>query len=352
MAHRWEPTAPRPKGLVTPVRLDPLGVSGPTPHQARGRFWRRTSHGFYVPADAPDLPEQRILEQSVRLPSGAAITGWAGCRLHGGNFFDGLAPDGVTELPVPFALGRHGNIRRDERIQVSYLPLAAGDIVLRHGIRVVVEARATFDAMRFADDEREATVALEMSVAAGFTSIERVRAYGEAHPDATGIAQVRQGCDWAREHARSPNEVRTRIVWEQDAGLPRPEINCPIHALDGRLLGIADLIDVEAGFVAEFDGADHRNKDRHTRDVAKDEAFRRVGIEVARITGTDLHDRKLVVDRLRSARSRALFEPPERRRWQARPLPDCAEARLVDKEVMAEVLEHVLSLPEERPDRP
>ena len=333
------------------MRLDPTGETGPTPHQARGPYWRRTSHGFYVPVAAPDLPEQRILEQSVRLPSGAAITGWAGCRLHGGNFFDGLAPDGVTELPVPLALGRGGNIRRDERIEVDYLPLAADEVVVRHGIRVVVPARATFDAMRFAEDAREATVALEMSVAARFTSIERVRAYGEAHPGATGIGQVRQGCAWAREHSRSPNEVRTRLVWELDAGLPRPEINCPIHALDGRLLGIADLLDPVAGFVAEFDGADHREKARHTRDVAKDEAFRGVGIEVARITGTDLKDRQLVVARLRSARSRASFEPAERRRWRAKPLADCAEAELAKKEMMSELMQHVLSLPEELPDR-
>jgi hypothetical protein len=44
-----------------------------------------------VPASVDGtLPEQRILEQSMRLRSGGAVTGWASCRMHGGAFFDGL----------------------------------------------------------------------------------------------------------------------------------------------------------------------------------------------------------------------------------------------------------------------
>jgi hypothetical protein len=47
-----------------------------------------------------DLPEQRILEQSMRLPDGGAVTGWAACRLLGASFFDGLEQDGGTRSPV------------------------------------------------------------------------------------------------------------------------------------------------------------------------------------------------------------------------------------------------------------
>ena len=35
-------------------------------------------------------------------------------------------------------------------------------------------------------------------------------------------------------------------------------VNCPIQDLAGNLLGIADLLDEEAGLAVEFDGADHR----------------------------------------------------------------------------------------------
>src|SRR5690349_24568633 len=108
--HKWDMVCATPKKLIAPVRIDPKGVAGPTTGAARGPAWRRSSHGLYVPAATPtDVPEQRILEQAARLPGFGAVTGWAACRLLRANFFDGLAPDGSTPVPVPLALGRRGN---------------------------------------------------------------------------------------------------------------------------------------------------------------------------------------------------------------------------------------------------
>ena len=349
--HKWEMVCPKPKGLVFPVRIDPKGSLGPSKAAARGGGWRQTSHGFYVPSATPtDVPEQRIVEQSVRLPAIGAVTGWGACRMHRANFFDGLEPDGRTSIPVPLALGRRGNIRADSRVLLNYDLLARHEIAVACGVPVTRRERAVFDAMRFAPSVREATVALDMAVGAGLTSIERMTLYARDHAGWKHIEQVRAALSLAREHSRSPNEVRFRLVWELDAGLPRPEVNCPVHDRDGRLLGIADLIDIEAGLVAEFDGEDHRSRDRHTKDLAKDEAFRGVGLELTRVSGTDLRDRPLVVRRLRSARSRAKFEPEAVRRWVARPLPDCAERRLVEQEVMGALYAELESRPMVKPD--
>ena len=64
-----------PPGLVLPVRCGP---GGPSRKAARGPHWRRTSHGFYVPASVTDDDvRQRIVEASVLVPPGGAITGWA-----------------------------------------------------------------------------------------------------------------------------------------------------------------------------------------------------------------------------------------------------------------------------------
>jgi hypothetical protein len=151
MPHKWEPVCPEPLGLVRPVRVDPTGVTGPTKAQAAGDDWRQTSWGFHVPADTrSDLPEQRILEQSVRLPAGGVVTGWAASRLHRAGLLDGLAPDGVTRLPVPLALGVSGRIRGDSRIVRLHEPLAASDRTLRYGIPCAVIERAVFDGMRLA----------------------------------------------------------------------------------------------------------------------------------------------------------------------------------------------------------
>ena len=333
MVHRWDPVCRPPRGLVTPVRVDPRGVDGPTRAQARSRAWRRTSQGFYVPSSTPGTPEQRALEQSVRLPTTGAVTGWAACRLHGGGFFDGLERDGVTPQPVLLAVAPGGNVRADPAVRLTYDRLPAAEIVVRHRVRVTRPERAVFDAVRHAIDDVEAVVALDMAVAAMLTSIERVAAYARSHPGVTGADKVRAALAGAREGSRSPNETRLRIIWTE-AGLPRPEVNCPVLDRDGRLLGIADLLDPVAGLAVEFDGAEHRLIRRHSRDVAKDEAFRNRGLEVTRITGPNLGNRALVVRRLLAARARARFEPLDQRAWVAVPVADHVEADLGEREAM------------------
>lgn len=81
----------------------------------------------------------------------------------------------------------------------------------------------------------------------------------------------------ASEHSRSPNESRLRLVTEFDAGLPRLLVNSTVYDLDGRRLGEVDLLDIEAGLVVEYDGADHRTPRQHARDVAKEAALERLG---------------------------------------------------------------------------
>lgn len=275
----------------------------------------------------------------MRLPTVGAVTGWAACRLFGGSFFDGLAGDGTTPLPVPLAIGPGGNIRPHPQIVLCFDRLPLVDIVRRHGIRTVAATRGVFDAMRLAPSVRAAVVALDMAVAARVTSIERVALYTFAHPGRTNIAQVREALPLAREGSRSPKESRLRLIWEIDARLPPPELNCPVLDREsGRLLGIADLLDVHAGLAVEFDGADHRLAAQHTRDVAKDEAFRSRGLEVCRVTGLDLRDRDLVVRRLLAARGRARFEPPEARKWVAAPVPDSAEREIAERELRRQLL--------------
>lgn len=329
--HRWDPVAPRPRGLVRPVRAGTPG--GPSRGQvADKRYWRATSRGWHVPTYVDgSVPEQRILEQSVRLSVGGAVTGWAACRLHGAAFFDGLARDGETRLPIPLALGDRGRIRGDDRVVLTYHRLPDQERVTLQGIPTVIAERAVVDHLRLVGDPREVVVAIDMLAAAAVRSREQLAAYAAGLPRAER-AVMEWAIGLASEHSRSPNESRLRLVVVLDAGLPGPLVNCPVHDRAGRLLGIADLLDEEAGLAVEYDGADHRTARRHTRDVAKEAAFRRVGLEVARVTGADLLDPGLVVDRVREARSRAAFAPPARREWEARPPADDLHRRILDRE--------------------
>jgi hypothetical protein len=248
------------------------------------------------------VPEQRILEQAARLPPGGAVTGWAACRLAGAGLIDGLAADRRTALPVPLALGERGRVRGDRQVVRLYDALGVDDVVILHGIRATAVLRAAYDAVRLASDDREAVVVLDMMAAARLLSRRRMTAYVATRAGSAGVAANRNALSSASEHSRSPNEVRLRLIWEKDAGLPPVHVNCPVHDLAGNLLGIADLLDEEAGLAVEFDGADHRRARRHADDVRREDRFRRHGLEVTRVTGLDLRDRLLVVARLRAAR--------------------------------------------------
>ena len=255
------------------------------------------------------LVEQRILDQAVRLPEGGAVTGWAACRWWGARFFDGLHTDGHTPIPVPLAIGRHGRVRPDRFVCVSHERLETDEIVTKGGVRITSRERATFDEMRRTGDVREAVQTMDMMAAAEQTSIVRIRR-SERHRGWSRIGLVRDAPDLASEHSWSPNETRLRLVWVLGLSPGSTAGQLLDRGREGRLLGVVDLLDEEAELVVEYDGADHRGAIRHSRDVAKEERLRRVGLEVARVTGPDLRDRALVVRRLHEARGRARFEAP------------------------------------------
>lgn len=172
----------------------------------------------------------------------------------------------------------------------------------------------------------EAVTDLDMLAAAGLVSVRRMQEYAAGRPPRQR-ALVLEACELASEHSRSPQESRLRLVRLLEAGLPPVLVNCPIFDRTGRLLGIADLLDVEAGLVVEYDGADHRDATRQAQDIAKEERLRGVGLEVTRVTGQDLRDVPLVVNRLHAARARASFEAEVDRRWVARPPADVLYSR-------------------------
>lgn len=111
--------------------------------------------------------------------------------------------------------------------------------------------------------------------------------------------------------------------------LPAPLMNCPIRAKDdGRLLGIADLLDEDAGLVVEYDGADHRGAARQTDDLDREHRFREHRPEVCRVTGLALRDRDALATRPRTTHSPALFEQPRARSWWADPPADTLDDEL------------------------
>lgn len=310
----WDPRVERPRTVV-PVKADREGRGGPTPQQVRSGRWRRVARGFFVPADTPRTVEQRILEQSMRIPQGGAVSGWASLRWQGAAYFDGLRWGG-GDLDVPILLGGAGaNLRPAQGSFVWREQFPPGELVVVAGLPCSVAERALFDEVRRIGSPREGAVAIDMAAAAELTSVGRFASYVAGRCAWTGVPLVRKAVALAHDGSRSPQESRMRLVWVVDAGLPVPLCNVPVFDRAGRLLGVPDLLDPVAGVVGEYDGFDHLKKDRRQRDIVREQRLRDHGLEYFTVVRGDLQNRNAVARRMRAARSRAKFLPADRRAW-------------------------------------
>lgn len=306
MAHRWDLIAPPVSGLVHPLRIDPTGRSGPTKAMAYGPHWRQTGPGMFVPGRVDDsLVEQRILEAYVG-GTRAVVTGWAGLRMLGGGWFDGLAADGRTRLPVLIA-ANGDRLRSRTGVLVVADTVPDDEVLVVHGIRCASPERALFDEMRRlgVNRPREMVVAIDMACAGRLTSIRRMRRYCATRRWYRDVRIVTDPLSMAVEGSRSGPETKFRIIWEYDAGWGRPLVNRELFDVEGRFLGIPDLFDPVRGVVGEFAGADHRDLEQHQRDLEREADFRRVGLEYVEVVSRDLRYKPTVISRMAEAESRA-----------------------------------------------
>ena len=334
MEDEWRPRVSRVPSLARPVPIDPSGRLGPTRGQAGGRLWLRTSPRLYVDSRLrPDVVEQRILEAGVPLCAGY-VTGWAALRWSGAAFFDGLAPDGRARLPVVLA-ANGDRLRSWPGVEVVRDCAVSGEIHLRRGLRCACPERALFDELR-GGSWHEAVVAVDMAVAAELTSIRRMRRYLAGRGGARGLRDAEHALDLAAEGSASPQETRFRLIWELEAGWDRPLLNRPIHDLAGRFVAKPDLLDPVRGVAAEYQGAHHRSRSRHARDVRRADDLRRLGLEYVEVVGEDLRDPALVVARLEQAAARAGRSP---RAWALGPAPMPLDAVLDHRDALAELID-------------
>lgn len=317
----WRPFTPPATSLVWPVRLDPTGCAGPTRVQARTAAWRRCARGWYVPAtaDGTDV-EQRILEQAVRVvDASGALAGWAALRWRGAAYFDGRSAAG-DPLPVPLVRRAGGASLPPGPAVFSAAQLGSREVEVVRGVPCTTVARSLFDVMRFSPSLRRATVAADMTIAAGLLTTDELAAYVERHHAWEGVPLAREAVALARDSSMSPQESWMRLCWVLDAGLPDPVCNRPVFDLHGRLLGYPDLLDVEAGVVGEYDGAHHRETARRSRDIDREAGFREAGLEYFSVVAGELRHRAAVAERMTRARERARRSGLERR-WTLTPPP-------------------------------
>lgn len=244
----------------------------------------------------------------MRLPPGGAVTRWAALRLHGAAYFDG--GDGRLVALI-------GGIRRPRATQgvsVSRAFVDPAAIVEVEGIPVVTPSRALLDEVTSLPAIEAAVVAIDMALAAGLLSQGDLEAQWSVDAHRHRGPFARSASAAARPNSSSPQESRTRLVWELRAGLPRLAVNPRVCSQQGDFVLMPDLLDVEAGLAVEYDGAVHLSVARRFRDVSREDAARAVGLDVMVVTAPDLWTASELAERMRRRRRQAL-EQPRPRRW-------------------------------------
>lgn len=302
-----------PAGLVWPSRRG--DEDGPTAWQARTGAFRRTSWGQWVPSDIEATPEQRIVEAAACLPAYGAVTGWAALRWQGALWFDGWGP-GTRTRPVPIAVGHDHAVRPRTGLRVSQEILPPGTIRRERGIRVTAPLWSVAHEMRKAPSDEAAVVAFELAALHDLVSVAELAAYVESDLWVRqGVPRVRALLAHLEENSWSPTEPLMRLTWCR-TGHPRPLANRPVFTRDGRFVGTPDLIDPVAGVYGMYDGGLHLAGVVRHEDVAKEAAYRALGLEGVTMMAGDLADRSPFVRRLDEAYARAERRGPADRMWR------------------------------------
>lgn len=317
-AELFEPPAfhVRRPGLVRPVRIDPAGRAGPTRGQAAGKGWRRTSRGFYLPAryDA-DSPEQRIVEAAVTLGPDDAVTGWAALRWLGGVGFDGVDLGG--EVPVPLLTIGH-RIDPPPGAFVTAERRQSEDRRRIDGLMVTHPLRSVCFEMRYAPSLVEAVKIFDLAAYSDLVSRNQAAHYVRRLTAWTGVGQCRDAIVLGNENTWSPMETEMRLLWRR-IGLVAVVSNHPVFDAAGNHIGTPDLLDLEHGVVGEYDGALHLQGRQRAKDIRRESAFRRVGLEYVTMVAADRHDPTDFFQRTLDACRRATGGTTDR--WTITPPP-------------------------------
>ncbi len=303
-------------GAVWPVPVDPLGIDGPTPDAARGRKWRRSSRGLYVPADVDRSDvHQRIVEAAALLHEGGGVTGWAGLSWLGAVWLTGLEGDGATAAPVPLAVGRNHPMREQSGFLLSNAGVPRHHQLRVDGVRVTTPLRSLTFEMRRSRTVLEATKWFAMAAYDDLVSINELAAFVERELNAkTGVATVRAAIPLLTENAWSPMEPEMFHRWVA-SGRPAPLFNVPVFDRLGRHVATPDLLDPVSGVCGEYAGDVHLRRAQRAVDVGREGVVRRLGLEPVTMVAADRWALEAFTQRLHDAYERAERLPASERRW-------------------------------------
>lgn len=129
---------------------------------------------------------------------------------------------------------------------------------------------------------------------------EQLRTMLKRHPKLQGIVKAREAAELIRVGADSAPETFLRLALTA-AGLPEPELQLRLVPEDP-YSPAADMGYREPRIAIQYDGAHHRTREQHSRDIRRDEVFNSAGWRYFKFNADDLaNDFRGAVRRVRIA---------------------------------------------------
>lgn len=231
----------------------------------RGTRWSRVSHGLYRPGDSDPQLIATCRALGLVLPRTAVISHFTAARL-----YDVSLPQLPAWLPVMASAPPRSE--RPER-RGLYVARSRAQQPVPHRIEGVHVVPPEVCIGQLAEDLSlvDLVIALDSALHVQLCSIDDV--IGAVRRRQRGLPRLRRAVALCDGRSESPWETVLRLIHVAAGIAVEPQY----HVYDSRdvLLARADLRIAGTRRLPEYDGADHRTRDRHERDLEREKGLAR-----------------------------------------------------------------------------
>lgn len=158
------------------------------------------------------------------------------------------------------------------------------------GLTLATPCASTAFEVLHAPSLADAVAIVDRACAADLVSRAEMGAWADRLAGVRWVTRLRTTIALADENCWSPAETAMRLCW-LDIGITKVVCNRPVFDLEGRFLGTPDLLDLDLGVAGEYDGPLHLAGHQRAKDIRREGAFRRAGLEYVEMVAADLADR-------------------------------------------------------------
>lgn len=276
--------------------------------------WERLRQGAYLPAGIETFGEQRhcwLIAATVdrlRADADAVVSHGSAAVLHGLPAW-GLDLDRV-HLTRP---GRAG-VNSTRCVHPHRALLTDAEITRVDGIAVTSVARTVLDIARSAPFT-QAVVVADAALATRSSTPDELAAVLEIARSRGSARCAGRVIEFADGRSESVGESRSRVLFALH-GMPKPELQVPLHDRSGFLVARVDFDFAEFGTIGEFDGLGKYSTllrpgltpaDAVIQEKIREDRIRDTGRQVVRWTSRDLANPGVLLQRFGAAFARAGF---------------------------------------------